>query len=619
MVIAAPAAVVSHTATTSVRKNTPVVTRPNDPSAKVSRRPLTPSERDNAGFSRRPRSKEISSRYLSSYSSSSSSTTSTSYSTNSTFSSSLSTFPSRRFSSPLANHRASTPSSFPKSLTSKRSQSVDRTRSSTPLPDPRGASTAEGSDAAGGFCTTTRSLSVSFQDESFFYQTSKAKADSTTPFRKPTPDRRRPTTPVRNSSAVSTDLSETSRTPDHCHRWPAARSRKSSLLTKSLDCSGERNDLLTTVQLLRQSMLVDGGSGWASFVGAELSASSDTDSVSSGSNSGVHELNAPRHARVTSCGISMPARFWQDTNNRLRRLPELGTPVSSGGSMSPAMPQIASVRRSVGENSLSRFVSSPLRGAVRPSSPSKLAGSPSRGVVSPLRARSSSTLVSSLPARLTANAPSIISFSAEVRRAKKGENRIEEAHMLRLLHDQHLQWRYVNARANAALMIQRVAAEKHLYNAWITISEMRDLVTIKKTKLHFLTQNLKLTTILKSQMVYLEETSLLDREHSSSLAGAIESLKASTLRLPVVSGARANLQEVKNAVGSAVNMLQAMGASMHSLMSKVQDTSSLVSELAKVAAKEQALLDQSRNLLTTVAALHVKHCSLRGHLLQLKR
>lgn len=39
-------------------------------------------------------------------------------------------------------------------------------------------------------------------------------------------------------------------------------------------------------------------------------------------------------------------------------------------------------------------------------------------------------------------------------------------------------------------------------------------------------------------MAYLEDWSLLDREHSSSLSGAIEALKASTLRLPIVGGAR---------------------------------------------------------------------------------
>lgn len=239
-------------------------------------------------------------------------------------------------------------------------------------------------------------------------------------------------------------------------------------------------------------------------------------------------------------------------------------------------------------------------------------------MASPLRGRNNGS-VSSSPIGQPGNAPSIISFAAEVRRAKKGENRIEEAHLLRLFHNRHLQWRWVNARATAALLIQRLTAEKNLYNAWITTSELRDSVTIKRIKLQLLKQNLKLTSILKGQMTYLEEWSLLDRDHSSALSGAIEALKASTLRLPVVGGAKADIQEVKDAVGSAVDVMQAMGSSICSLLSKVEGTSSLVSELTKMAAQEQALLDQSRDLLSTVAAMHVRQCSLRGHLLQLKR
>lgn len=40
------------------------------------------------------------------------------------------------------------------------------------------------------------------------------------------------------------------------------------------------------------------------------------------------------------------------------------------------------------------------------------------------------------------------------------------------------------------------------------------------------------------QLLYMEEWALLDRDHSNSLSGAIEALKASTLRLPVIGGAR---------------------------------------------------------------------------------
>ncbi|KAJ6816049.1 QWRF motif-containing protein 2-like [Iris pallida] len=562
------------------------------------RLPLIPSAKDNAKeiSSRRPRPKEISSRYLSSPSPSSSPS-----------STSASTSNSRRFPSPMLTPRPSTPSALPK----QRSHSVDRPRPSTPQ--------QASSNAAKALTTTTRSLSVSFQGESFFYQTSKAKASSSpnrnpNPSRRPTPERRR--SAVLPAAPAPRDRSENSKPFE---RWPAARAiarQRPNPLSRSLD---EKDPILATVRLLQQSSVVfEDGTRRISFDGASPLADSDTDSASSGSNSGASDTHVPLWGKVTSRGgINVPARVWQESNSRLGRVPE--PCMRSVGS-----PKMSSVRRNLMDSPISSqrsSVGSPIRGPVRPSTPSRLAVSPSRGAASPLRTRGGVRMaggVAASPGAQPGNAPSIISFAAEVRRAKKGENRIEEAHMLRLLHNRHLQWRCANARADAALDVQRLEAEKNLYNAWITISELRDSVTLKRIKLQLLTQNLKLMSILKGQMSYLEEWSHIDRDHTSSLSGAIEALKASTLRLPVVGEAKADLQEVKDAVGSAVDVMQAMGSSICSLLSKVEGTGSLVSEIAKVAAQERALLDQSRDLLSSIAAMHVKQCSLQSHFLQLK-
>lgn len=158
-----------------------------------------------------------------------------------------------------------------------------------------------------------------------------------------------------------------------------------------------------------------------------------------------------------------------------------------------------------------------------------------------------------------------------------------------------------------------------MHDAWVTSSKLYDLVTVEKIKLQLLTQQLKQAIILKGQMIYLEEWFNLESDHSCSLSRAIEALKASTLHLPVLYGARAELKDIKDAVGSAIDVMQAMGASICSLLPKVESTSSFASQLSEVVARERELVHQSRDLLSTVAALHVKQCSLRGQFLQLKR
>ncbi|CAA6662978.1 unnamed protein product [Spirodela intermedia] len=598
------------------------------------RSPLLPSEKDNAGSYRRPRTKEVTSRYLSSYSSSFSSTTSTSASSagatatsaTSSLSSSSTALSSRRFPSPLLTSRPSpTASTVLQPSTAKRSQSVDRTRAAAPRLDPSRSNncvTTEISSASRPL-RTTRSLSVSFQGESFVFQTSRVKNDTAGSTRKPTPDRRRyPATPMRNGMTGGGEgggigpQTENSRSGDY-NRWPAAHSSNSNPLTKSLEYSlNKGGSIFATENFMRHSIAFD-EARHASYDAGDLSASSDTDSVSSGSNSGAHNSSAPACTPFIPHGISVPARFWQDTNSRTILLSDSGLPQLTPLSRATAAPRFMPVKKPLIDGPVisPRTVSSPINGPTRHSSPVKAVSSPSRMMASPSRMRSNDVLMGQ-----PGNAPSIINFAAEVlRRGKRGESRIEEAHLLRLLHNRHLQWRYVNARATSSLSVQIVAAEKSLHSAWITATEMRDSVIIKKITLHLLRRNMKLGSLLKEQMTYLEEWSLMDREHGNSLSGGIEALEASILRLPVVSGARANIQDIKDAVGSAVDVMQAIGSSVYSVLLKAEQTRSLVSELLKLAAQEGAMLEESRSLLCNMAAIHVKQCSLRAHLQQLRR
>ncbi|KAF5955516.1 hypothetical protein HYC85_008372 [Camellia sinensis] len=581
------------------------------------RTPLLPSESDNGVVgTRRPKSREVISRYFSSTSSTSTTTTS-----NSTSSSSNSCS-SRRSPSPLVSRTVPMTPMPASSAAIKRSQSVERRRPATPRPNTPG-NAGEMSAAAKLLVNSSRSLSVSFQGQSFSLPISKTKpAPATSSSRKATPERRK-ATPVRNQTENSK--------PNDEHRWPG-RSREVSFLTRSLDCAVEKKKLGgsgSVVRALQQSMIIE--STKTSFNGrlkvqptnTELDKSPeasdlvalDTESVSSGSTGGVQEFGNVSQVREGTRGIIVPARFWQETTNRLRRLPEPGSPVSkNNGLKTIAQSKLSAMKKSF----IDSPISSPLRGAVRPASPSKVvtssASSPSRGMQSPSRVRNG--VGSMLNNNNLSNTPSILSFAADVRRGKVGENRILDAHLLRLLYNRHLQWRFMNARADAAMLVQKVTAEKSLYNAWVTTSKLRHSVKSKRVELQVLRKNLKLYSILKGQMLHLDDWDLIDRDHSISLSGAIEALESSTLRLPVVGGARADIQSVKDAISSAVDVMQVMASSICALLTKVDQVNSLASQLANITAKERGLLDQCKDLLSTLTALQAKDCSLRTHILQ---
>ncbi|ONM26956.1 hypothetical protein ZEAMMB73_Zm00001d007498 [Zea mays] len=96
-------------------------------------------------------------------------------------------------------------------------------------------------------------------------------------------------------------------------RWPAAKPKASDLLAHSLDCSLDRKDsILAAIHLLRRSMAFDSTTSLSSSDPAapDLYASSDTDIVSSGSNSVASD--PPRQ------GISVPASGRSDFGSRSR-------------------------------------------------------------------------------------------------------------------------------------------------------------------------------------------------------------------------------------------------------------------------------------------------------------
>lgn len=374
-------------------------------------------------------------------------------------------------------------------------------RSITPILDSRQANAGDVSSATKLLVTSTRSLSVSFQGEAFSLPISKTKAATAAPStvrKAATPERRR-STPVRDQAA------ENSRTVEQ-HRWPGrTRQANSSAnqLSRSVDFGGGdrknlvgNNGLGKVVRALQQSMVDEDGRR-ASFDGglsldlgkAELLktsqqfpdvvnsvnesclpsdlTASDTDSVSSGSTSGAQDGGGGGGASRLQGGprgIVVSAKFWQETNSRLRRLQDPGSPLStSPGSRIGGPAKLTQLKRYNSDGPLissPRTMASPTRGAARPASPSKLwassTSSPSRGMHSPSRVRSAvASSINSNPS----NAPSILSFSADVRRGKIGEDRVFDAHALRLLYNRYLQWRFVNARANATLKVQKLDAE----------------------------------------------------------------------------------------------------------------------------------------------------------------
>ncbi|KAH9606185.1 hypothetical protein KSS87_009515 [Heliosperma pusillum] len=408
-------------------------------------------------------------------------------------------------------------------------------------------------------------------------------------------------------------------------------------------------------------------------VGLE-SRGSDADSVSSESNSGSqngNSISSTNSGRSKGGGRSLivAPRHWQDSKRGLDPSSPMARMTVTQKNIAPkkfvSESPVGSPRRPL-SSSGNRGFSSPIRGTVRSASPSKMSldrfrpASPSKMSLDRFRPASPSKMSldryrPASPSKMTSDryrsgspskmaldrsspstvmgrmaspsrarsavgsTPSVLSYGADVRAAKVGVNRLSDAHFLRLLHNRHLQWRFVNAKAEASLSFQHFNAERSLYNAWKATSDLSRTVSSKRQELQWLRLKLKLVSILKLQILHLEEWALIDKDHCASLSGATESLQASTIRLPLISGARVDVQDLKDAICSAADVMHSMASSICALSRKVEEMNSLAAEVASLTAKERYFLNHCKDILSMLTAMQVKDCSLRAQILQLKR
>ncbi|KAL6880489.1 hypothetical protein ACP4OV_012054 [Aristida adscensionis] len=450
---------------------------------------------------------------------------------------------------------SSKPSSV--SISAPASSASSTAGAASPAPR-RPSSNAAAAASSASPAATRRTLSVAFQSPTYSLDTSRA-ARSASPAAAAAPERRRSVS-ITGGAAARGKVSDAGQ---NTYLWPASAAAPppcghdgaGRALAGALGFSASTRKQSAAVR----STASDGAPRRASVDGANeylRALSSDTDSASSGGSrdGGVGAGAGPPRASPWSVRSSS-ARFTRDAvGTRSDRFASPATPSPSSRTPAAASPSPVKKKMSL----LNSLLSSPFR---KPS-PSKSAASPSRArgtmetpvIAAKLQCRSSST---------------DCQMDGDVRVKPPGVAKAEEEHQLRLLYTRHLQWRLANAKAGAALSSKTRAAEETLFGAWIAMLRMRKSVAMRKLQLQLFRRHCKLMAILRGQMAYLEEWSSLERDYTISLSGSTEALNATVLRLPVSDGAMADIQALKNAVGFAVDVMQTIGNSTSTQLSKV--------------------------------------------------
>ncbi|KAL2453744.1 QWRF motif-containing protein 8 [Abeliophyllum distichum] len=409
-------------------------------------------------------------------------------------------------------------------------------------------------------------------------------------------DRKRPTTPSSpRSPCASTPVQDTTAEMLLASRKITVREKNKHLMeayTQGGRGAHLRERILLIIQRIPDQLdglhtrLVDQHQ-WPSRTGGKVSSNvlnRNTDLTDKTNRTSLPHSGAgsPSLRRLSLDGASKPLP--ETSNALLTRVSrdKSEKTMLGGGSVVDSSLQIqktvssTSMNRETLVNSAVRHQSLPTPGS-RPTSPSVSRVSPSRAkAVNPSsRGPSPAHVRPSSPAR-QAQSSSVLSFIVDIKRGKKAANHIEDVHQLRLLHNRHLQWQYANAWANSALHSQKIKAEKLLYNVWRATVDLWKLVIDKRIDLQQLRHKLKLYSVFNSQLACLDEWASIETDHTNALSWAIQDLQSSTLRLPVTGGAKGDIETVKAAVRSAVDVIQAIGSSIGSIFLQLMSQATIV-------------------------------------------
>ncbi|CAH9129692.1 unnamed protein product [Cuscuta epithymum] len=258
----------------------------------------------------------------------------------------------------------------------------------------------------------------------------------------------------------------------------------------------------------------------------------------------------------------------------------------------------------------------------RPTSPNKASALyVSKEISSQTKALTSAPSRGASPSKVRPSSPSRLpnpTFNFVVNIREKDENhQTEDAHRLGLLRNRYLQWQYANAKADAAILAKNVNTQEKVYNVWKTASNLWQTIIQTRIELQQLRLELKLWSILNKQMFYLEKWATIERNHIRSVLRASQDMKACILLLPMTLGAKGDVQAVKSIVCSAFVIMQHVESSIYLMLSQLEGTSSLVSELADIVAQERAKLGEFKLLMAPIAKMQVEEYNLRTYLMQL--
>ncbi|XP_038976634.1 QWRF motif-containing protein 7 isoform X1 [Phoenix dactylifera] len=203
------------------------------------------------------------------------------------------------------------------------------------------------------------------------------------------------------------------------------------------------------------------------------------------------------------------------------------------------------------------------------------------------------------------------------RRKKEPSAREEAAHQLRMLTARLLQWRFANARAEAAIECTKFKAEKKLFYAWLKVNELRNIVAAKRILIQRRKHKMKVARILSPQIRLLEQWEPHAKRHLEATAALGRVLGTICLAIPLTEGAQANMISVHRYTCIAMDIMRETEANARIFYSKqVENISSMLCELVSTVRQEIEGLEELMKISEVITSLEMQETSIRANMIQ---
>ncbi|CAI8592644.1 unnamed protein product [Vicia faba] len=192
----------------------------------------------------------------------------------------------------------------------------------------------------------------------------------------------------------------------------------------------------------------------------------------------------------------------------------------------------------------------------------------------------------------------------------------EDVHKLRLLENRLSQWRFANAKAGVVNADISHHAENNLISVWDGLAKFR--ISIMKKKIQFAREKLemKIAFILYDQLKLLEAWGSMERQHVSMITSTKECLHSVVCRVPLLEGAKVNIHSTSIAIRHVCELTTSLKSILSSFSPAADKTAAILSDLAKVVTQEKQLLEEFYDLLHTISVFERQETSVKCSLIQ---